>query len=211
MFRVRNWVNACAPWWCLWDVRCTTRGPNRILYDRIWWPIPNGNDTCNTSNAWNSFSISKRPTSYLFNVVFANGLRCTIDCVLLHLLGHVRILDDCLSLFRHDWLLLYVTDGWTTRYRDSVVKVWAKTVSFFLRMTPWKELESTVERKQHEASYHAEKRKTTRQMFYKVIVTLSMSQGVTENPLESFWWLWSFVKFEKKIGAQWRRASRVED
>jgi len=36
----------------------------------------------------------------LFNVVFFQSLSGTIHSILLHLLGHVRILDDCLS-FRH--------------------------------------------------------------------------------------------------------------
>jgi len=40
-------------------------------------------------------------SSYLLNIVLADRLGRTIDCVLLHLLGHVGVLDDCFSLFRH--------------------------------------------------------------------------------------------------------------
>ena len=40
--------------------------------------------------------------AYLFNVVLAEGLRSAVDSVLLHLLRHVSVLDDCLSLLRHD-------------------------------------------------------------------------------------------------------------
>jgi len=36
----------------------------------------------------------------LFNVVFLQSLGCAVHSILLHLLGHVRIFDDCLPV-RH--------------------------------------------------------------------------------------------------------------
>jgi len=35
-----------------------------------------------------------------FNVIFFECLRCTVNCVLLHFFGHVRIFNNCLSI-RH--------------------------------------------------------------------------------------------------------------
>ena len=39
--------------------------------------------------------------THLLDVVFRQRLRGDVDRVLLHVLGHVRIFDDRLSLFRH--------------------------------------------------------------------------------------------------------------
>jgi len=35
-----------------------------------------------------------------FNVIFFECLRCTVNCVLLHFFGHIRIFNNCLSI-RH--------------------------------------------------------------------------------------------------------------
>lgn len=44
--------------------------------------------------------IKKKNISYLFYVEFLKGLSGAVDGVLLHLLGHVGVLDDCLAV-RH--------------------------------------------------------------------------------------------------------------
>jgi hypothetical protein len=66
------------------------------------------NTAKHVTNFWTFSSVKHQSrlsswnVAYLFNVVLAEGLRCTVDSVLLHLLRHVGVLDDCLSLLRHD-------------------------------------------------------------------------------------------------------------
>jgi len=43
-------------------------------------------------------------SNVLFNVVFFQSLSCAVHSILLHLLGHIRILDNCLPVRHFVWL-----------------------------------------------------------------------------------------------------------
>ena len=45
--------------------------------------------------------IGRPKITHFFNVIFCQGLRCNVNSILLHLLAHVSILDDCFPLLCH--------------------------------------------------------------------------------------------------------------